>query len=522
MRRVFTRGLCAGAVALSLAPAGSAADIAMLVGTAAAPAEGLALLGDALNARGYEVYERQGATRDDVAAALREVAARLQEADRLILVFAGEARTSGPRAWLMPEGLEGAGWIDAALEGLPLDLLLDMAAEAAGRAAVVVASEAAGDDERAEGVLALAPGVGAPEPPQGVLLLAGPLEATLRLVSDRLLAEEAGGVEAALRDAPEEVAIFGFRSPEAAFVNAAPSDAPPPAARVATEPPAERPLEPPAPDMAEGAEAAEAALALDQDARRRIQERLTVLGFDTRGIDGVVGPGTRNAIAEWQRAQSLAGTGFVTAEQLRLLAALADARSAELATAAEMARQGQEAADAAFWRSTGAGGAPEDLRAYLARYPEGIYAGEARVALDALEAEASASASAEDRAAWEAAVAEDRQRAYRGYLDAYPEGAFAGEAAARIDTLRAAPDRARTAEAAAAAEAALGLPRESRALIEGQLAAVGYDVGAPDGTFDDATRRALRRFQTREGLEVSGHVNEETVRALIVESLGLR
>ncbi len=247
-----------------------------------------------------------------------------------------------------------------------------------------------------------------------------------------------------------------------------------------------------------------------------------MLGYGTRGIDGIFGPGTRAAIAAWQQDQDLESTGFVTAEQLQLLAALADARSAELAAAAEEARREEEAADAAFWRSTGAGGAPADLRAYLARYPEGVYAAEAQAALDRIEAEAAEQASAADRAAWEAAREADRPRAYRDYLAAYPEGAFAGRAQARVAEIEGEPDRRRARDASAQAEEALGLNRGSRALIEGQLAAIGFEVGAPDGEFDQSTRRALREFQGRQGLEATGYVDQATIQALIVASLGLR
>jgi peptidoglycan hydrolase-like protein with peptidoglycan-binding domain len=68
----------------------------------------------------------------------------------------------------------------------------------------------------------------------------------------------------------------------------------------------------------------------------------------------------------------------------------------------------------------------------------------------------------------------------------------------------------------------MGLGKGSRALIEGQLAMMGYDIGEQDGKFDAKTRRALREFQTRQGLEVTGYVSQPTVQALIIASLGLR
>ena len=146
-----------------------------------------------------------------------------------------------------------------------------------------------------------------------------------------------------------------------------------------------------------------------------------MLGYNTHGIDGVFGPGTRSAIEDWQKEQHLAGTGL-NADQTRLLTALAEARTAELSAAAERARQEEEAADAAFWRTTGANGKATDLRSYLGRYPDGIYAEEARADLDRLEKAARAEARKEDRAAWEVAEKRNSVSTYRRYLDAYPKG----------------------------------------------------------------------------------------------------
>jgi peptidoglycan hydrolase-like protein with peptidoglycan-binding domain len=42
---------------------------------------------------------------------------------------------------------------------------------------------------------------------------------------------------------------------------------------------------------------------------------LTVLGFDTRGSDGVFGPRSREMIASWQRARGQPDTGFLSATQ---------------------------------------------------------------------------------------------------------------------------------------------------------------------------------------------------------------
>ena len=64
-----------------------------------------------------------------------------------------------------------------------------------------------------------------------------------------------------------------------------------------------------------GPAGAEADLGLSRSQRAAIQAELTRLGFDTRGIDGSFGRGTRNAIAGWQQANGFGTTGYLTASQ---------------------------------------------------------------------------------------------------------------------------------------------------------------------------------------------------------------
>jgi peptidoglycan hydrolase-like protein with peptidoglycan-binding domain len=520
------------AAAVALAAPAQAANLALVIDAEAEEAaETREALAETLAARGYEVVERTGADREAVREAVTEVADRLDEAERLILLFTGPIDAEDGRVWLLPAGFEGEGRIAAAFDGVALDLLLALAAERPGRAAVIVGFDEAALPEDAEPTEAEEPVEAAADVaeaaqdwarldiPQGILVMAGPRGSALAAVAERLLSEGVSAAEA-VADL-HDVRVYGFASPDMSFADL-------PAERA--EEAAEAPLAMPEPDMAAEpeaapealAEAAEAALALDQTARRAIQEDLTVLGYSTRGIDGIFGPGTRAAIAEWQEAEGLEATGYLTAEQVALLRERATARTAELREEAERARAAEEEADAAFWRMTGQGGTAADLRAYLARYPDGIYAAEARAQLDALEAEAREAAEAEDRAAWDEAVAAGGAEAFRRYLEERPDGAFAAEAEARIEAIEEAPAREAAEAEARAREEALGLNTASRALIESQLQAVGHDVGAADGSFDSETRRAIREFQTRQGLEVTGYVDQATIQALIVASLGLR
>lgn len=64
-----------------------------------------------------------------------------------------------------------------------------------------------------------------------------------------------------------------------------------------------------------GAAEAEGDLGLSRSQRSAIQASLTRQGYDTRGIDGVFGRGTRGAIAAWQQANGLQATGYLTASQ---------------------------------------------------------------------------------------------------------------------------------------------------------------------------------------------------------------
>ena len=63
----------------------------------------------------------------------------------------------------------------------------------------------------------------------------------------------------------------------------------------------------------------ERALGLSVAQRSAVQAGLTRRGFDTRGVDGTFGPGTRRAIANWQRANDLSATGYLTGPQFQRL-----------------------------------------------------------------------------------------------------------------------------------------------------------------------------------------------------------
>jgi len=314
---------------------------------------------------------------------------------------------------------------------------------------------------------------------------------------------------------------------------------------------------------------AEEALSLSRDQRRAIQGNLTALGFNTRGVDGIFGAGTRTAIGNWQVSVGRTKTGYLDAAEVRALAQQAadveaarraeeEARTAAILRAdnafwlqqgsgrtedgmraylsqypkgqwasvardrlavIDQQRRAEEEArleeerrreDDAWWDRTGAKGSEQGLRAYLERYPTGRWSDTARAAL----ANFAPSLDQNDERAWQRAQSAGTVDAYRGYLDAFPRGAFSAKAKTRINRLTAENDGA-----AAAAEQALGLNRPMRQAVEDRLAGLGLDPGQVDGEFDNATRRALRQYQQSAGLPVTGFVSQELVVKLLTDSV---
>ena len=70
------------------------------------------------------------------------------------------------------------------------------------------------------------------------------------------------------------------------------------------------------------------------------------------------------------------------------------------------------------------------------------------------------------------------------------------------------------AQDAAAVEAALGLDRPTRRLIQQGLGNEGFDPGAPDGLFGPRTRAAIRAWQAAGGEPQSGYLDGDQVAAL--------
>ncbi|PRY93568.1 putative peptidoglycan binding protein [Hasllibacter halocynthiae] len=533
-----------------------------------------------LEARGMAVTALVNPAKPELERAALRFAEAAGRADRASVVALGRFVTTGPDRWLLPTAAGVPTSLGEAQEtGLAMAPL---------RAAVLAGAE--------PGMLILGHEEGTGRPGSLLSYGTGTLPAGAEVPTALLSADEVGGVILrALRGdgtlgaqdvraaggrasglPPEGIALAGSTVPNAAAreadawtrASAAGTEAAyltflrdHPSGRFAAE--ARARLAALRADPTSRAEAAETALALDPGARREVQSDLVVLGFDTRGIDGVFGPGTRAAIRAWQRGRGLERTGFLDAPQLLALGRAADA---------ERARRASE--DARLWADTPATEA--GYRAYLARFPEGRFAAEAREALERLERaagegaffdemtalgtidalmrflerypegelarraerslralEAAEGVSRAEGLAWRRAARADTVAAYGAYLARFgEEGFFAADARAAIARLGGRddgpviqppplapqlPDPAE--ERAAAGEEALGLDAIARRLIELRLAQEGFDPGSVDGSFDGAARAAIAAWQRAQGRTGTGYVSQGDLAGAILDAL---
>lgn len=305
------------------------------------------------------------------------------------------------------------------------------------------------------------------------------------------------------------------------------------------------------------AEDAEDALNLSRSARLDIQRDLTTLGYDTRGVDGLFGRGTRGALRSWQESEGLAATGFVTGEQIARLnddAAKETARiEREKAEAAALTAEQARKQEDRFWTRTKEIATVAAYERYLARYPEGTYTTDAKRTLakarndadraDWLEAKRLDTAGAYDRyldlhprgkfadiaqrrfearqkatptqsdvQAWRNAEAENKAKAYRDFVRAYPNSRFAPEAERRATAL--------IQKARSRREDRLNLNARDWQSLEQRLDHLGFGVGRIDGRVDNNLRRAIFDYRRSRGLREHGYVDQAFVDAVVAETSG--
>lgn len=515
--------------ALVLAPALALADDAalVLVGddyrrlSAVGGAETAQELRQMLTASGFETTIVLDDDARDAAEAMAEFRVQATEAERVFVFVSGYVLSTSREAWLLGRYADAPTDLNIGAQAVPLGPLLDLAAAHSGKSIVMVApAEAAPEGEGLSDGVALSV-------PDGVVLATGPLDALadaardvvltpgrpLDMLRDRVtttgldrgappfLRGEGGGRR---DDAFWEVAqTIGTVDGYEAYLEVYPNGR---HAAEATAAIRERTA-----SAEDRAVAAEKALNLIRDGRRNVQRDLSLLGYDPRGIDGLFGAGTRAAITAWQGDNGFAPTGYLTTDQLREMSRAADIRAVELEREAARRKAEEERRDEQYWRETGSGRDEAGLRAYLKRYPDGLFADLAELRLNEIEEQKRAAAAAQERNFWDQIRAEDKPAGYRKYLRRYPEGAFSEEANARLEALTEEHDNT----AAKQEEQRVAGNGVARLLVENRLKAAGYNPGPVDGNFNKKTRRAIRQFQRANGLDVSGYVTQATMVRLL-------
>ncbi|MFO8125849.1 peptidoglycan-binding protein [Yoonia sp.] len=442
---------------------------------------------------GYTVSSLSNGSAPDMRRLLEGFAAEALEADRLVVALSGRFATDGARTWFLAEDSDTPtpfGLDDA----ISVDTVMDVLSRAPGQAVLVLGYDQDGFDSFGR---YLREGVGRLDIPQGVTIIYGEPQQIEGVLTDAV-AVPGGDVMAYVRD-NRRLNMQGFQ-PQSLIMQtdeAAPAPAPSrpqidpslaawndaqeantadsyrtfifdyPRSPYVSE--ARRRLDQIESDPIRQAEIEEDGLNLTRNERRAIQRNLTLLEFDTRGVDGIFGPGTRSAIRNWQQNNGFPQTSYLTTEQINRIDAQASRRAAEIEAEQERAREEALALDRDYWEETGARGTVAGYRAYLERYPEGLFADQAR------------------------------------------DGLAAAQEAGSQETDN---------EEARAREEALNINPILRRLIESRLQQLGFNPGRVDGQFDNDTRRAISRYQRQGNLTATGYLDQATLARLLADTIG--
>lgn len=414
-------------------------------------------------AQGYDVVEGKDLNRLEIRQALNRFESKLEAAETVVISLQGHLVHYGESSWFIPTDMDAASATGVEFRAVSMDFFAQMLGRKPGQSVLFV-----GESERMIfDMPQVEEGLTQMDLPRGVMMISGGYQSVSNILTEKflrhnqrvidVLRSDIGNVEIE-GDIPASLVLADRRVPQ---VNTA--------------------------------EQVEESLGLSRDQRRDIQKDLTSLGYDTRGIDGLFGNGTRTAVRTWQRRTRLLETGYLTRDQITLLRQQAENRREEI-----------EGDDREYWSETGANGSERGLRRYLERYPDGLFANRARAELARLSV-------GSDEAAWGRAVRADTTDAYRQYLREFPNGIYKDIARARIGT----PPQV-VENDGQRVEQALRLNSITRLLIEQRVADLGYRTGPRDGNFDLATRQGFRQYQSDRHMPVTGYVTADMIRRLLL------
>ncbi|MEM6478834.1 MAG: peptidoglycan-binding domain-containing protein, partial [Pseudomonadota bacterium] len=343
----MSRLLWSGAFLFASALAALAGDVAVFIGDSgnsrlARNAQA------AVESAGFTVFATTSPRPGEIADMLAVAVERAGAGDRMVVYLGGATALAGTRSYHLGQARRGLNAFTVARMGTDIGIILDQMAEHPGRALLLLRTDRApivvGPDQRGIGRLLA-------DVPAGVAAVEGSSSALLgnlmRLfdhpgasVSESFAGQRISGyapeglafldpadrpMAAGPAPGPSEEDIFfdlartmGTSAAYRAYIDRYPAGKHVAEAnrliRVLRESPERR------------AQALEDGLGLSREARRDIQRDLNALGFDTRGIDGIFGKGSRTAIQGWQESRGLEKTGFLSGNQIVTLSSQAEAR----------------------------------------------------------------------------------------------------------------------------------------------------------------------------------------------------
>lgn len=478
---------------------------------------------------GYEAMEGQNVSRSEFRELLVKFNKQVENGDGKVVVhYSGLALTIGDDTVVIPADMQASNKTGVVFASVPLATLMETAAARPNEGSVILAinsSQHPDYKEFAEKKLSV-------QVPEGVLAVYGPAADVNALVSNDFLTLGLNAAQVASRT--DTVTLAGNVS-ESSGLN--PSGSGAELGRkfaqetlwtLAISGNDEILLRAYLDRFPKGAHAAEAqerlninpasegeeALNLTRSARRDIQQNLTILGYNTRGIDGIFGPGTRGSIGSWQKKAEVDETGYLTERQVGRIGRDARARRQEL----QEEEKARLKVDNAFWQDTGKSGKEADLRRYLRRYPNGAHSKDARRRMDVIAESGLRDVLRDERDAWNIARDKNTVPAYTRYKRNFPQGRFVDMADDRIADLNRNNKNTGNAAEYERAEKNLGLNKASVEVLEQRLKSLGYDTGKVDGEIDGKTRRSIGDFQSSQGLDRTRYLNTPTIQRLIIAS----
>jgi len=545
MKRILTAFLIATGALLS-APAVWAEEVALIISNEyyrqqprVPNARTIVNLGNNFRQAGFSVIQLNNTESNFSDSDAAKLLQRLKRASRLVVVLNGHIVRSHGAGWLLNTDAGKVNSLTLGRQALPIQAFLAIASGKQGAAVVALAQSGR--------ELALGFGVAAGFTPtgiaQGVTVLTGDSQQISSFIAGEMLVPGRDMAQA-IRNAPEGFTALGYLPRTRVFVprNAVVVDQNAlalsawrdaqaantisgyetflrrfPNSQYALQ--ARQRLDDLQLTPQDRARLVEEGLALTRDQRRTIQRNLTLLGFDTYGIDGLFGGRSRTAIANWQTSINIARSGYLNANQISRLEVAAATRAEQLRREAEQRRLTEERRDRQFWQQTGAIGSEAGLHAYLQRYPDGLFSPQASERLAVIEREQRRLAKAAERQAWDAAVMAGSLASYQQYLGEYPRGRFADEARARVQNLSNPETPRHVVENARVEENSLKLNAVMRRLAEAQLKRSNLDPGQVDGQFTNDTRRAIRQYQRANSLPVTGYITKDTAVRLLANAV---